>query len=382
VDEICRNRRKEALMLAYILRRLLLILPTLLGILIINFAIVQAAPGGPVENLVAQITAPGSHGGANERLGGPSTDFGGATQGGVQQAQQVGGYRGAVGIDPELLADIKKQYGFDKPVGERFMKMLTDYAQFDFGQSFFRDRAVIDLIVEKIPVSISLGLWTTLIVYLISIPLGIKKAVRDGTRFDGWTSFVVVVGQAVPAFLFAILLLIVFAGGSYFQWFPLRGLTSDDFDSLSWPMKIADYFWHIALPVFAMVIGGFASLTLLTKNSFIEEISKHYVLTARAKGLTENRVLYGHVFRNAMLIVIAGIPSAIIGVIFTSSLLIEVIFSLDGLGLLGFEAALTRDYPVMFGTLFIFTLVGLAMKLLGDIMYVLVDPRIDFEKRA
>ena len=369
-------------MLAYIFRRLLLILPTLLGILIINFAIVQAAPGGPVENLVAQITAPGTHGGANERLGGPSTDFGGATQGGVQQAQQVGGYRGAVGIDPELLAEIKKQYGFDKPVGERFMKMLTDYAQFDFGQSFFRDRAVIDLIVEKIPVSISLGLWTTLIVYLISIPLGIKKAVRDGTRFDGWTSFVVVVGQAVPAFLFAILLLIVFAGGSYFQWFPLRGLTSDDFDSLSWPMKIADYFWHIALPVFAMVIGGFASLTLLTKNSFIEEISKHYVLTARAKGLTENRVLYGHVFRNAMLIVIAGIPSAIIGVIFTSSLLIEVIFSLDGLGLLGFEAALTRDYPVMFGTLFIFTLVGLAMKLLGDIMYVLVDPRIDFEKRG
>ncbi len=369
-------------MLAYILRRLLLILPTLLGILIINFAIVQAAPGGPVENLVAQITAPGSHGGASERLGGPSTDFGGATQGGVQQAQQVGGYRGAVGIDPELLADIKKQYGFDKPVGERFMKMLTDYAQFDFGQSFFRDRAVIDLIVEKIPVSISLGLWTTLIVYFISIPLGIKKAVRDGTRFDGWTSFVVVVGQAVPAFLFAILLLIVFAGGSYFQWFPLRGLTSDDFDSLSWPMKIADYFWHIALPVLAMVIGGFASLTLLTKNSFIEEISKHYVLTARAKGLTENRVLYGHVFRNAMLIVIAGIPSAIIGVLFTSSLLIEVIFSLDGLGLLGFEAALTRDYPVMFGTLFIFTLVGLAMKLLGDIMYVLVDPRIDFEKRA
>jgi len=369
-------------MLAYVLRRLLLIIPTLFGILVINFAIVQAAPGGPVENLVAQITNPGGHGGASERLGGPSTDFGGTSQGGVQQAQQASGYRGGVGIDPELLEDIKKQYGFDKPVGERFVKMITDYVQFDFGQSFFRDRAVIDLLLEKLPVSVSLGLWTTLIVYLVSIPLGIKKAVRDGTRFDAWTSAVVVVGQAVPAFLFAILLLILFAGGGYFQWFPLRGLTSDDWETLSWPLKIADYFWHIALPVLAMVIGGFASLTLLTKNSFIEEISKHYVLTARAKGLTENRVLYGHVFRNAMLIVIAGIPSALIGVIFTSSLLIEVIFSLDGLGLLGFEAALTRDYPVMFGTLFLFTLVGLTMKLLGDVMYVLVDPRIDFEKRG
>lgn len=368
-------------MLGYILRRLLLILPTLFGILVINFAIVQAAPGGPVESLVAKLTVPGQ-GGASERVGGPSTDMAGASVGSMQSAQQVSGYRGAQGIDPELLEEIKKHYGFDKPMHERFLKMLGDYARFDFGDSFFRDRAVIDLILEKLPVSISLGLWTTLIIYLVSIPLGIKKAVRDGSRFDVITSAMVVVGQAVPAFLFAVLLLIVFAGGSYVQWFPLRGLTSDDWETLSWPMKIADYFWHIALPVFSMVIGGFASLTLLTKNSFIEEISKHYVLTARAKGLPENRVLYRHVFRNAMLIVIAGIPSAIIGILFTSSLLIEVIFSLDGLGLLGFEAALSRDYPVMFGTLFIFTLIGLCMKLIGDIAYMLVDPRIDFERRA
>jgi microcin C transport system permease protein len=286
------------------------------------------------------------------------------------------------GIDPELIADIKKQYGFDKPPAERFWLMLTHYARFDFGNSFFRDTPVVDLVLEKLPVSISLGLWTTLIVYLVSIPLGIRKAVRDGTSFDVWTSTAVAIGQAIPGFLFAVLLLILFAGGSYFQWFPLRGITSDNWSTLSVFGKITDYLWHMALPVTAMVVGGFASLTLLTKNSFIEEISKQYVMTARAKGLTETRVLYGHVFRNAMLIVIAGLPAAILSILFTSALLIEVIFSLDGLGLLGFEAAIGRDYPVMFGTLFIFTLIGLVLKLIGDITYMLVDPRIDFEGRS
>ncbi len=365
-------------MAGYILRRLMLLIPTLFGILVINFAIIQAAPGGPVESLVAKLTQPG--GGMNDRVSGASSDLAGAGTGSVQQGATPD-YRGGQGIDPELLEDIKKQYGFDKPVLTRFFLMLGNYVQLDFGTSFFRDRAVIDLIAEKLPVSISLGLWTTLIVYLISIPLGIKKAVRDGSRFDVWTSTIVVVGQAVPGFLFAILLLIVFAGGSYVQWFPLRGLVSEDWESLSFPMKIIDYFWHIILPVTSMVIGGFASLTLLTKNSFIEEIGKQYVLTARAKGLPENRVLYRHVFRNAMLIVIAGLPSALLSILFTSALLIEVIFSLDGLGLLGFEAAISRDYPVMFGTLFIFTLIGLVFKLLGDIAYMLVDPRIDFERR-
>jgi microcin C transport system permease protein len=371
-------------MTAYILRRLLLIVPTMFGVLLINFAIIQAAPGGPVENLVVQLTQPGHGGGAaQDRVGGASSDLGGAAVGASQRAASPqSSYRGAQGIDPELLAEIRALYGFDKPPLERFFKMVGDYARLDFGDSFFRDRAVIDLIAEKLPVSVSLGLWTTLIVYLVSIPLGIKKAVRDGSRFDVMTSALVVAGQAIPAFLFGVFLLILFAGGSYVQWFPLRGLTSDDWDTLSWGMKILDYLWHITLPVLAMVIGGFASLTLLTKNSFIEEIGKQYVLTARAKGLPENRVLYGHVFRNAMLIVIAGMPAALIGILFTSSLLIEVIFSLDGLGLLGFEAAITRDYPVMFGTLFIFTLIGLLMKLIGDITYTLVDPRIDFEGRS
>ena len=364
-------------MTGYILRRLLLMIPTLFGILLINFAIIQAAPGGPVEQMVARLTNP-SAGGASERTGG-----GGDLAASAASMQQAGqnGYRGAQGIDPELLAEIEKQYGFDKPPVERFWLMLKNYARFDFGDSFFRDVAVIDLILDKIPVSISLGLWTTLLIYLVSIPLGIRKAVRDGSAFDVWSSAVVVVGQAVPSFLFAILLLILFAGGGYFQWFPLRGLTSDNWDQLSWFGKAADYLWHITLPVLAMVIGGFASLTLLTKNSFIEEISKQYVMTARAKGLPERRVLYRHVFRNAMLIVIAGLPAAIISVLFTGALIIEVIFSLDGLGLLGFEAALSRDYPVMFGTLYMFTLIGLALKLLGDIAYMLVDPRIDFERR-
>lgn len=364
-------------MTGYILRRLALMLPTLIGILLINFAIIQAAPGGPVEQMVAKLTNPGA-GGASERMAGGG-DLG-ASAASMQQGAQ-GTYRGAQGIDPDLIAELERQYGFDKPPVERFWIMVKNYARFDFGTSFFRDRAVIDLILEKLPVSITLGLWTTLLIYLVSIPLGIKKAVRDGSAFDVWSSAMVVVGQAIPSFLFAILLLILFAGGSYVQWFPLRGLTSDDWDQLSWFGKIFDYLWHIALPVLSMVIGGFASLTLLTKNSFIEEISKQYVMTARAKGLPERRVLYRHVFRNAMLIVIAGLPAALISILFTGSLIIEVIFSLDGLGLLGFEAALSRDYPVMFGTLFIFTLIGLVLKLLGDITYMLVDPRIDFERR-
>ncbi len=366
-------------MTSYILRRLLLLIPTLLGILLINFAMIQAAPGGPVESLVAKLTQPG--GGLAERTGGGG-DVGGGATGASSQSQTAPDYRGAQGIDPAMLTEIKKHYGFDQPVTTRFLIMLKNYAQFDFGTSFFRDERVISLIADKLPVSISLGLWTTLIVYLISIPLGIRKAVRDGSRFDMITSTLVVIGQAVPGFLFAVLLLIVFAGGSYVQWFPLRGLVSEGWDDFSWPMKIADYFWHLVLPVLSMVIGGFASLTLLTKNSFIEEISKHYVLTARAKGLPENRVLYRHVFRNAMLIVIAGLPAALLSILFTSALLIEVIFSLDGLGLLGFEAAVSRDYPVMFGTLFIFTLIGLVFKLLGDICYMLIDPRIDFERRS
>jgi microcin C transport system permease protein len=367
-------------MLGYIFRRIALMVPTLLGILLINFIIIQAAPGGPVEQLIVKLTTPGA-GDASSRVGGGG-DFGGATTGSMQQQQAQGAYRGAQGIDPELLADIKKQYGFDKPPAERFWTMLKQYARFDFGNSFFRDTPVIDLIWSKLPVSISLGLWTTLIVYLVSIPLGIRKAVSDGSKFDLWTSTVIVIGQAIPGFLFAVLLLILFAGGSYFQWFPLRGIVSDGWQAMSIGAKILDYLWHMILPVTAMVIGGFASLTLLTKNSFIEEIGKNYVMTARAKGLSETRVLYGHVFRNAMLIVIAGLPAAILSILFTSALLIEVIFSLDGLGLLGFEAALARDYPVMFATLFIFTLIGLVLKLVGDVCYMLIDPRIDFEARS
>ncbi len=366
-------------MTTYILRRLLLIIPTLFGIMLLNFLIVQAAPGGPVEQLIFQLTsADGSQ--AAARVSGPSTDFGGSAAQ-LQQgaaAQQLRGHRG---LDPELIADIEKLYGFDKPPHERFWQMLGNYLQLDFGTSFFRDEPVLELILDKLPVSISLGLWTTLLVYLISIPLGIKKAMRDGSPFDVWTSTGVVIGQAIPSFLFAILLIILFAGGSYWQWFPLRGLVSDGWADLPWYEQVLDYFWHIALPVLAMVISGFAGLTLLTKNSFIDEIGKQYVMTARAKGLSERRVLYGHVFRNAMLIIIAGMPGALIGILFTSSLLIEVIFSLDGLGLLGFEAALSRDYPVMFGTLFIFTLIGLIFKLIGDLTYVLIDPRIDFERR-
>lgn len=359
-------------MLAYIVRRLLLIVPTLLGILLINFIIVQAAPGGPVEQMIAKLEGfDAASGGATARVSG----------GGGEVSVAGSDYRGAQGLDPELVAEIEKMYGFDKSAPERFWLMIKSYAQLDFGQSFFRDASVVDLILEKMPVSISLGLWSTLITYLISIPLGIAKATRHGSAFDVWTSSAIIVGYAIPAFLFAILLIVLFAGGSYWDWFPLRGLTSGNFDELSLGGKILDYFWHLALPVTALVIGNFATLTLLTKNSFLDEIGKQYVVTARAKGLTDNRVLYGHVFRNAMLIVVAGFPSAFLGIFFAGSMLIEVIFSLDGLGLLGFESIVNRDYPVVFGTLFIFSLFGLVAKLLSDLMYTLIDPRIDFDSR-
>jgi microcin C transport system permease protein len=324
-----------------------------------------------VEQMIAEMEGHG--GSALARASGGGS--GGEVSGGG------GDSRASRGLPPELLKEIEAMYGFDKPAHERFIKMLGDYATFDFGDSFFRDRSVIELIIDKMPVSISLGLWSTLIIYLISIPLGIRKAVHDSSRFDVWTSSAIVVGYAIPGFLFAILLIVLFAGGSYLDWFPLRGLTSDNFDELTWYQQIADYFWHLALPVTANVIGGFATLTLLTKNSFLDEIGKQYVVTARAKGLEEKQVLYGHVFRNAMLIVIASLPGLLVALFFTGSLLIEVIFSLDGLGLLGFEAALNRDYPVVFGTLYIFTLMGLILKLISDITYVLVDPRIDFESR-
>ena len=366
-------------MLAYLVRRLLLFVPTLFGIMIVNFIIVQAAPGGPVELTISRLrgqsveaTARVGGSGAGETRAGP----GGSPTGGVTDK-----YRGARGIDPELIRQLERQYGFDRPAPERFVRMIRSYLTFDFGSSFYRDRRVIDLIAEKLPVSISLGLWTTLLIYLVSIPLGIAKAVRDGTRFDVWTSGVVILGYAIPSFLFAILLIVLFAGGSFLDWFPLRGLTSDHWGELSWPARIGDYFWHITLPIVALLVGGFATLTMLTKNSFLEEINKQYVTTARSKGLTKRRVLYGHVFRNAMLLVVAGFPAAFVGILFTSALLIEVIFSLDGLGLLGFEAAINRDYPIMFGTLYIYTIVGLLLTLISDLTYVAVDPRIDFASR-
>jgi microcin C transport system permease protein len=369
-------------MLAYVIRRLLLIVPTLFGILIINFIVVQAAPGGPVEVMISRLRGQAVE--ATARVGGTG---GGETSAGRPAPGTVGGgdltqkYRGARGLDPELIRQLERQYGFDRPAPERFLRMVRSYLVFDFGTSFFRDRRVIDLLVEKMPVSISLGLWTTLLVYLVSIPLGITKAVRDGSTFDIWTSGVIIVGYAIPGFLLAILLIVLFAGGSFLHWFPLRGLTSDTWRELSWAGRVVDYLWHITLPVLAMVVGGFATLTMLTKNSFLEEINKQYVTTARAKGLTRQRVLYGHVFRNAMLLVVAGFPAALVGILLTSSLLIEVIFSLDGLGLLGFEAAINRDYPIMFGTLYLYTLVGLLLNLVSDLTYVAVDPRIDFARR-
>ncbi|MEJ1994564.1 MAG: microcin C ABC transporter permease YejB [Limibacillus sp.] len=368
-------------MLAYILRRLALIVPTLFGIMVINFVVIQAAPGGPVEQLIGQLTGEGQS--IVQRATQSATgELGeGGAGGGSSQEGGESAYRGAQGLEPEFIAQLEKQFGFDRPPHERFFLMIGNYLTFDFGESFFRDQTVVDLVIDKLPVSISLGLWSTLLMYLVSIPLGIAKAVRDGTRFDVWTSGLIIVGYAIPSFLFAVLLIILFAGGSYLDWFPLRGLTSPDWETLSWPARIVDYFWHLVLPITAMVVGSFATMTMLTKNSFMDQIGQQYVITAKAKGLTQNRVLYGHVFRNAMLIVIAGFPGAFISVIFTGALLIEVIFSLDGLGLLGFEAAFNRDYPVMFGTLFFFSLLGLIMNLVGDLMYTLIDPRIDFEGR-
>ena len=374
-------------MFAYVVRRLLLMIPTLFGIMVINFFVIQAAPGGPVEQALAKLQ--GNNVSATARVSGTGAgEVGGAVGGAVgvtpgsSGAAPKGSYVGAQGLDPALVARLEKLYGFDKPPLARFAEMISRYVRFDFGNSFYRDRSVMGLVLDKLPVSISLGLWSTLIIYLISIPLGVAKAVRDGSRFDLWTSSVIIVGNAIPSLLFAVLLIVLFAGGSYLNIFPLRGLTSDNFASLSTWGKIGDYFWHLALPIFSLVIGGFAGLTLLTKNSFLDEITKQYVVTARAKGLTERRVLYGHVFRNAMLIIVAGFPAAFIGILFTGSLLTEVIFSLDGLGLLGFESAINRDYPVMFGTLYVFTLLGLVLHLIGDITYTVVDPRIDFEGRA
>lgn len=351
----------------------------------LNFVIVQAAPGGPIEQIVARLQ--GNAVEATARVSGGGSEVSGPDgammdKGNSGSSAVTARYKGAQGVDPELILELEKQFGFDKPMHTRFLTMLENYATFDFGTSYFRDEKVIDLIVSKMPVSISLGLWTTFIVYLVSIPLGIRKAVKDGTPFDVWSSAAIITGYAIPSFLFAILLIVVFAGGRYLDWFPLRGIISDNWEAMSWPALILDYIWHMALPIFAMVISGFASLTMLTKNSFMDEINKQYVLTARAKGLAEKHVLYKHIFRNAMLIVIAGFPAAFIGILFTGSLLIEVIFSLDGLGLLGFESAINRDYPVMFGTLYIFTLLGLVLNLIGDLMYVAIDPRIDFEARA
>ena len=354
---------------AYILRRLLLVIPTLLGIMIINFSLTQFVPGGPIEQILAEL-----EGGGNvfESISGGGSEL---VEGGD------GDYLGVRGLPADFIADLEREFGFDKPPLERFLNMMWNYVRFDFGESYFRSISVFDLVMEKMPVSITLGLWSTLIAYFVSIPLGVKKAVRDGTPFDTWTSGAIIVGYAIPGFLFAILLIVLFAGGSYFRIFPLRGLTSANFEELSLIGKVLDYFWHITLPVLASTISAFATLTLLTKNSFLDEIKKQYVMTARAKGLTERRVLYGHVFRNGMLIVISGFPALFIGVFFGGSLSIETLFSLDGLGRLGFEAAVARDYPVVFGTLFAFSLIGLVVGIITDLTYVLIDPRIDFEAR-
>ncbi len=354
-------------MAAYLIRRLILVIPTLFGIIAINFAIIQFAPGGPVEQMLAELRGKG---GLSSRLGSASSDIGSA-----------GSYRGSRGLDPQVIADIKKMFGFDKPPLTRFGDMLWGYSRLDFGRSFFRDKSVIGLVFDKLPVSLSLGLWSTFLIYIISIPLGIRKAVRDGSRFDVATSAAVLVGYALPGFLLAILLVVLFAGGSFLSIFPLSGLTSEGSSSWPWSARVLDYLWHMVLPTAAMVAGGFASLTMLTKNCFLEEIGKQYTVTARAKGAGEARVLYGHIFRNAMLLIVAGFPQAFVGILFTSALLVEIVFSLDGLGLLGFQAAIQRDYPVMFGTLYIFTLLGLLMQIIGDMMYTVVDPRIDFEAR-
>jgi microcin C transport system permease protein len=363
-------------MAAYLLKRLLLIIPTMLGIMLISFAIIQFAPGGPIERIISQVQGNGVS--ALDRIGGGSGD-------GLARPQassgEAGKYRGAQGLDPAFLKSLEKQFGFDKPAHERFFLMMKNYLTFNFGKSYFRDVSVMQLIKEKMPVSISLGLWMTLFTYFISIPLGIRKAVKDGEKFDTWTSGVLVLGYAIPGFLLAVFLLVMFAGGSFFQWFPSRGLTSDDWEKMSWFGKARDYAWHLVLPLTAMALGSFTTMTFLTKNSFLDEIRKQYVTTARAKGLTEQRVLYGHVFRNAMLLIIAGFPGAFVSAFFSGSLLIEQIFSLDGLGLLSFESVINRDYPVVFATLYIFSLLGLLVHLIADFTYTLVDPRIDFESR-
>jgi microcin C transport system permease protein len=369
-------------MTAYIIRRLLFMVPTMFGIMLVAFVVVQFAPGGPVEQVIAKLT--GSDTSATSRISGSAGgDFGsrGLAQGGSQVDAVTSKYRGAQGLDPEFIKRLEKQFGFDKPAPERFALMLWNYIRFDFGKSYFRDVSVLQLVKEKLPVSISLGVTLTLLTYLISIPLGIRKAVEDGSPFDTWTSSIIIVGYAIPGFLFAILLIIVFAGGTFFDWFPLRGLFSENWAQLPWWRKIPDFLWHLVLPIISMGLSAFATMTLLTKNSFLEEIRKQYVLTARAKGCTSKQVLYGHVFRNAMLIVIAGFPSAFVHAFFTGSLLIETIFSLDGLGLLGFESVLNRDYPVVFATLFIFSLIGVVVNLISDLTYTWIDPRIDFETR-
>ncbi|MDH5722877.1 MAG: microcin C ABC transporter permease YejB [Alphaproteobacteria bacterium] len=366
-------------MVSYIFKRLLLMIPTILGILLLSFIIIQFVPGGPVEKMIAQIQ--GHDVSSTSRFTGGGSD----TMSGSLSNQSGGGqskYKGAQGLDPEFVAELEKMYGFDKPVHERFFIMIGNYLTFDLGESYYRDEKVINLILEKMPVSISLGLWSFLIIYSISIPLGIRKAVRDGSHFDIWSSAVIFIGYAIPSFMFAILLIVLFAGGRYWDIFPLRGLTSDGWEDMTMIQASLDYAWHMVLPVAAMIISGFAGLTMLTKNSFMDEIGKQYVLTARSKGLSENQVLYGHVFRNAMLIVIAGFPAAFVHIFFTGSLLIEVIFSLDGLGLLGYTSIMDRDYPVVLGTLYIYALISLIMHLVRDVVYVLVDPRIDFEKRG
>ncbi len=357
----------------YLLRRLLLVIPTLFGIITINFAVVQLAPGGPVEQMLADLR------GQTQAI---SRVTGGGSE--VMQApsNENGGYRGRRGLDPQTVAQIRHMFGFDKPPLTRYFEMIGSYLRFDFGRSFFRDDTVLHLVITRMPVSVSIGLWSTILIYLVSIPLGIAKAVRDGSRFDVATSAAVLVGYAIPGFLFAILLIVVFAGGSFLDWFPLRGLTSEGSAGLPWWRQASDYGWHMVLPTIALVAGGFASLTILTKNCFLDEIGKQYVLTARAKGAGEQRVLYGHVFRNAMLLIVAGFPAAFIGILFSSALLVEIVFSLDGLGLLGFDSAIRRDYPVMFGTLYMFTLIGLVLQIVGDLMYTFVDPRIDFERRG
>ncbi|XKM14134.1 microcin C ABC transporter permease YejB [Orbaceae bacterium ac157xtp] len=360
-------------MLSYLIRRLLLIIPTLLVILTVNFFIVQVAPGGPVDQAIAMLeSSPNGGEGGGILTGSGKTSITG-------DKAQI--YHGARGLDPQMIALIEKQYGFDKPIWQRYLETVKNFAMFEFGDSYFKSESVLGLIAKSLPISISLGLWSTFLVYLISIPLGIRKAVKDGSKFDFWSSVIIIIGYAIPSFLLAVLLIVLFAGGSCWDFFPLRGLVSSNFDELDTFAQIKDYFWHIALPTIAMVISGFASLTMLTKNSFMDEIRKQYVVTARAKGVSERRILYRHVFRNATLLIVSGFPAAFIGILFTGSLLIEIIFSLNGLGLLGYEAIIQRDYPIIFGSLYIFTLIGLITKLITDLTYMLIDPRIDFEAR-